>query len=51
MTTKGKRPTILVVDDESAVRETLGMILTHNGFEVTLAGTVGYGSLAGFLQP
>ena len=41
MTTKGKRPTILVVDDESAIRETLGMIFTHNGFEVTLARSVG----------
>jgi len=30
-----------VVDDESAIRETLGMILTHNGFEVTLARSVG----------
>jgi CheY-like chemotaxis protein len=30
MTTKSKRPRILVVDDEIAIRETLGMILKHS---------------------
>jgi DNA-binding NtrC family response regulator len=49
MTTERKRPTILLVDDENAIRETLGMILTQNGFEVTTVGNVG--EALGIFQP
>lgn len=39
MTLTGKR--LLFVDDESAIRETLFLILRRYGFTVTLAATVG----------
>ena len=38
---KSKRPAVLLVEDESAIRETLGMILKQNGFDVTTAASVG----------
>jgi CheY-like chemotaxis protein len=34
------QPKILIVDDDNSIRDTLGLVLTHNGFEVSAAANV-----------